>query len=342
MRVRAVYRRSGRPSLRTPDRCGGTITLTDQFRRNADRVQRPEGVRRYGASCARREAGGEDGMSASGRAWLDVAMRETTRRVALRLAGGAALVACAGAGSGRVALAQEASPVASPAGGNSLIGKYVVIRIRTVKPDRSADELMTLIGEGFVPLLQEVPGFIWYVAGANPETRGQFSVGVFEDEAGAAESSRRAAAWGAQGAADFVEGEPAVYEGVIGVTAESSGAAVPGSPQALAPGDELAGKYVVIRLRQPNPDWPVEEVMELIGEGYVPLVREIPGFVAYFGSADPVSGGQAYVGVFDDKAGADESTRVAREWLTENSYTFFAGDPIVAEGVIGAAAEPAE
>src|SRR5919112_6549300 len=113
-------------------------------------------------------------MNSSGPVQMDVAMSETTRRVALKLAGGAALLAFAGAGSGRAALAQEASPVASPAGGNGLNGKYVVIRIRRVKPDRSADELMTLIQEGFVPLLQEVPGFIWYGAGVNPETRGFF------------------------------------------------------------------------------------------------------------------------------------------------------------------------
>jgi hypothetical protein len=281
-------------------------------------------------------------MNSSDRTRMDVAMRETTRRVALKLAGGAALLAVAGAGPDRAVLAQEASPIASPAGGNGLNGKYVVIRIRTVKPDRSADELMGLIQEGFIPLLEDVPGFIWYVAGANSETRDFFSVGVFEDEAGAAESTRRAAEWGAQGTADYVEGEPSVYEGVIGVTAELAGAAVTGSPEAIASNGGLVGKYLVIRLRQPNPDWPVEEVMELIGEGYMPLVREIPGFVAYFGSADPVSADQAYVGVFDDKVGADESTRVAREWLTENSYTFFAGDPTVAEGVIGAAAEPAE
>ena len=186
--------------------------------------------------------------------------------------------------------------MASPAGGNDLNGKYVVIRIRTVKPDQSADELMALIREGFVPLVEDVPGFLWYVAGANPETRGQFSVGVFADEAGAAESNRRAAEWGKLGAADFVEGDPAVYEGEIGVATESSGAAVSGSPEALPPTGGLVGNYAVIRLRQPNPDWPVAEVMALIGEGYVPLVREIPGFVLYFGSADPVSGGSSVCG----------------------------------------------
>ena len=144
-------------------------------------------------------------MNSRGRGRVDV-MSETTRRFVLKLAGGATLLAFAGAGSGRAALAQEASPVASPAGGNGLNGKYVVIRIRAVKPDRSADELMALIQDGFVPLVEDVPGFIWYVAGADPETRGQFSVGVFADEAGAAESNRRAAEWGTLGAADFVEG----------------------------------------------------------------------------------------------------------------------------------------
>jgi hypothetical protein len=264
-------------------------------------------------------------MNASG---PDVATRETTRRGALKLAGGAALLALAGSGSGRAALGQEASPVASPAGGDGLNGKYVVIRLRTVKPDRSADELMTLIRDGFVPLVEDIPGFIWDFSGVNPETREQFSVGVFADETGAAESTRRAEEWGDLGAGDFVEDDLAVYEGVIGVATEASGAAA----------GDLVGKYVVIRLRQPNPDWPVAEVMALIGEGYVPLAREIPGFVAYFGSEDPASGDQAYVGIFDDKTGSDESTRVAGEWLTENSYDFFEGDPIVAEGVIGAAA----
>src|SRR5215213_7708704 len=265
-------------------------------------------------------------MSASDQVTMEMTMRETTRRATLKLAGGAALLAFAGAGSVQAALGQEASPVASPAGGAGLNGKYVVIRIRTVKPDRSPDELMALIRDGFVPLTVDVPGFIWYAAGANPETRTLFSVGVFEDEAGAAESNRRAAEWGKQGAADFVEGDPAVFEGVIGVAAESSGAAVSGSPEALALSDGLIGKYLLIRLRQANPEWKVADVMQRIGEGYVPLAREIPGFVSYFGSADPGSDAQAYVGVFDDKAGADESTRVARAWLKENSYTFFAGD----------------
>jgi len=46
-------------------------------------------------------------MNSSDRTRMDVAMRETTRRVALKLAGGAALLAVAGAGPDRAALARR-------------------------------------------------------------------------------------------------------------------------------------------------------------------------------------------------------------------------------------------
>lgn len=267
-----------------------------------------------------------------------------SRRDALKLAGGATLSAFALAGVRHGAVAQEATPVASPAAGRGLLGQFVIVRARTLKPDRSGDELLGLIRDGFLPLIEDVPGFVSYIAVANDETRDQFSVGVYADKAGADESTRRAGEWGALGAADYVEGDPDVSEGIIGVAAEAVDALPAGileaSPAATPVADGgFEGKYVAVRFRQPNPAWTAEETLRLVGEGYVPLVRKIPGFVAYFGSADEVVGNQAYVVIFDDKAGADESTRVAREWLTENSYDFFMGDPVVAEGVIGVAAE---
>lgn len=251
----------------------------------------------------------------------------TSRRGVLKLAGAAALLVAAAPGASQAALAQDATPVASPTA-DTLLGKYLVIRTRTVKPDRSVEELLTLVQQGYVPLVQEIPGFILYVSGADAETHGQYSIGVFEDEAGAAESTRRAREWGALGASDMVEGDPDIYEGTIGVAADPS-----------LPADGLLGAYAVIRLRQPNPGWPVADVLARIGEGYVPLVEAIPGYIAYFGSADGAGGSQAYVGLYADRTAGDESSRIARDWLTANNYDFFAGDPTLAEGPIGAAAE---
>ena len=251
-----------------------------------------------------------------------------TRRVAVKLTG-AWLMAATVATRGQGLRAQEASPVASPVAAEILLGQHVVIRIRTVKAEHAPEDVLAQIQEGFVPLVEEIPGLGLYLAAANPETRALFSISVFADDAGVAESNRIAGEWVTANIPDVFEGEPAVHNGVIGVAAHM-------------PSGDLLGKHVVIRLRQPNPEWDVNEVMRLIGEGYVPLVEAIPGFVAYFGSADPETGGQAYITIFDDEAGTEESTSVAGEWLKANDYTFFAGDPTLAAGKIGAASGSAE
>lgn len=149
-------------------------------------------------------------------------MTETTRRGALKLGGGVALAGllAAGFGGGRV-VAQEASSEAGEAS-DGLEGRYLVVRLRQVKADRSVDELIALIRDGFVPLVRTVPGFVSYVVIANPETRDQLSIGIFADKAGADESTRRAAEWGQQGASDFVEGDPLVVEGPIDIAAETA------------------------------------------------------------------------------------------------------------------------
>ena len=249
-----------------------------------------------------------------------------TRRSLLKAAGGGLVLVAAGLGSQRLTGAQEASPAASPAAGASLLGQQVVIRIRTVKEGHDTGDLLTQIQEGFVPLAAAIPGLDLYLAAANPETRSLFSIGVFADDAGVAESNRIAGDWVKANMLDVYEGDPAIHNGVIGVSTS-------------APAGDVLGKHMLIRLRQPSPDWEVDEVMRLIAEGYVPLVEAIPGFVAYFGSADAETGGQAYITIFDDEAGTAESTRVAGEWLKANDYTFFTGDPTLAEGEIGAAAE---
>jgi hypothetical protein len=239
----------------------------------------------------------------------------------MRLTGGGVLLAGAAALRGPVVAAQEASPVAA----DSLLGQRTVVRSRTVKDDHDVSEVLAQIQEGFVPLVSAIPGLALYIAAGNPETRVLFSIGVFADEAGVEESNRIAAEWVTANIPDVFEGDPAVHNGIIGVAAP-------------APTGDLLGKHIVIRLREPAPDNDVDEMMRLISEGYLPLVEALPGFVAYFGSADAEGNTQAYVTVFDDQAGTEESTRVAGEWLTSNNYAFFTGEPMFLDGVIGSAA----
>lgn len=117
----------------------------------------------------------------------------------------------------------------------------------------------------------------------------------------------------------------AMIAGPAAVLAQSASPAADGS---------LTGKYVVVRFRQFKAGQDIAAAQKLISEGFVPLNQAVPGFVSYFGSADPATGAAVYIGVFGDKAGADESNRIAAEWLETNGYAFFEGDPTVYEGEI--------
>lgn len=108
---------------------------------------------------------------------------------------------------------------ATPAAGTSLEGAYAVVRVRKVRPEFSATALAEEVGEGFVPIVREVPGFIHYFVVADEEQRSWVSVGIFEDKAGADESTERAIAFGQQGTHDWVEGDPIIIAGTIDTSA---------------------------------------------------------------------------------------------------------------------------
>ena len=62
------------------------------------------------------------------------------------------------------------------------------------------------------------------------------------------------------------------------------------------------------------------------------LIRPVKGFVSY--SLIRTGDGGASVTVCQDKAGTDESLRVAREWIEKNAANTGAGAPTVLEGSV--------
>jgi hypothetical protein len=62
------------------------------------------------------------------------------------------------------------------------------------------------------------------------------------------------------------------------------------------------------------------------------IIRPVKGFVSY--SLLRTADGGASVTVCEDKAGTDESLRVARDWIQKNASSISAGAPAVSEGSI--------
>lgn len=62
------------------------------------------------------------------------------------------------------------------------------------------------------------------------------------------------------------------------------------------------------------------------------LLRAIKGFVSYY--LVRTSRGGFSVSVYEDKAGTDESIRVARDWIAKNAGNLGTARPTVSEGTV--------
>jgi hypothetical protein len=78
-----------------------------------------------------------------------------------------------------------------------------------------------------------------------------------------------------------------------------------------------------------------EKIDKLIQEGFVPLIKKAQGFVRYYW-LDTGEGEGASLSVFNDQDGADESVRLAADFVREHMSTLLIQKPEVIEGPIKA------
>jgi quinol monooxygenase YgiN len=77
------------------------------------------------------------------------------------------------------------------------------------------------------------------------------------------------------------------------------------------------------------------EIDRQVREGFVPLVKKAKGFVRYYW-LDTGKGEGASVSVFNDKAGADESVRLAAEYVRDHLSKLLTQKPEIIEGPVKA------
>ena len=76
-----------------------------------------------------------------------------------------------------------------------------------------------------------------------------------------------------------------------------------------------------------------EKIDKLVREGFVPLIKKAKGFVRYYW-LDTGNGEGASFSVFNDKAGADESIRLAADFVKEHLSKLITQKPEVIEGPV--------
>ncbi|MCW7941361.1 hypothetical protein AAW14_04715 [Streptomyces hygroscopicus] len=79
------------------------------------------------------------------------------------------------------------------------------------------------------------------------------------------------------------------------------------------------------------------EAGRLVSEGFVPLMRQVPGFVAYYW-VDAGNGVMISTSVFEDQAGAEESVSRAADFARDNLASLLPNPPQVTAGQVVASA----
>jgi hypothetical protein len=216
-----------------------------------------------------------------------------------------------GTGNRRASTTTTASSDA-PAAGYAAVRRYEGV----IEPAEAGRR----VAEGFVPIIEGIPGFVdyhWIDAGGGV----MVSISVFDDQAGAEESTRRAASWVAENLAELLPNPPQVTAGAVVATGGSAD-----------PADETGtAGYAAVR-RYEGVVEPVEAGRR-VAEGFVPIIEEIPGFVRYYW-IDAGGGVMVSASVFEDQAGAEESTRRAASWVAENLAELLPNAPQVTAGEV--------
>lgn len=75
------------------------------------------------------------------------------------------------------------------------------------------------------------------------------------------------------------------------------------------------------------------EAGRLVKEGFVPLMRQVSGFVAYYW-VDAGDGVMVSTSVFRDRAGAEESVSRAADFVRDNLASLFPNPPQVMAGEV--------
>ena len=90
--------------------------------------------------------------------------------------------------------------------------------------------------------------------------------------------------------------------------------------------------HAAVRIYQVDPD-KVDEFKQRVNETFMPIIKEAPGFRAYY-SLDTGDGRIASVSVFDDRAGAEASTKMAADNIRQNMASVAPIPPEVLEGEV--------
>jgi hypothetical protein len=79
---------------------------------------------------------------------------------------------------------------------------------------------------------------------------------------------------------------------------------------------------------------PIEKVLQGIREGFMPILKKEPGFLAYYALSSG-SGTITSISIFEHRAQAEKSSRMAEDWVGKNLTNTLPTSPEIISGEVG-------
>jgi hypothetical protein len=98
-------------------------------------------------------------------------------------------------------------------------------------------------------------------------------------------------------------------------------------------GQEVARKAMYVTVRRYEGVSDPQEAGRQVDEGFIPIISEVPGFVAYYW-VDAGDGVMISTSVFEDQSGAEESNSRAADWVRENLASLLPNAPQITAGEV--------
>src|SRR5688500_320542 len=93
--------------------------------------------------------------------------------------------------------------------------------------------------------------------------------------------------------------------------------------------------YVAIRHYGLLTNEQVDMVLQGISEGFIPIIRNAPWFLAYY-ALDSGSGTLTSISIFEHRAGAEKSNKLAEDWVGMTLSSALPTSPETIVGEVGA------
>jgi hypothetical protein len=92
-------------------------------------------------------------------------------------------------------------------------------------------------------------------------------------------------------------------------------------------------RFLVIRRYTLAPGVAIADLMQRTGEEFVPILRELEGFVAYY-NVDLGDGAGATISIFSSEESASASTAQAAAWVQDTIAELVQGPPQIVQGAV--------